>query len=79
MQLWLLLTSAGMFVLVGFAFLARWALQRNWALLAVLLIEFAIGLIVYRIATQSAVEQALRQREKLIGALSRGPSPIGAG
>ncbi len=79
MQLWFLLCSLGMFVLVGFAFLARWALQNNWALLGVLSIEFVIGFIVYRVATQSAVERGLREREKLLAALSKGPSPIGLG
>ena len=79
MQFWFILCSLGMFLLVGFAFLARWATQRSWAALAVLLIEFAIGLIVYRIATQSAIERAQRARENLIEALSRGASPIGLG
>ena len=79
MQLWLLLSSLGMFLLVGFAFLARWASQRSWALLAVLLIEFLIGLITYRIATQSAVERADRDREQILEALSKGPSPVGLG
>ncbi len=79
MQLWLLLSTVCMFVLIGFAFLARWALESEWALLGVLLIEFVIGFIVYRIATQSAVERGLRQREKLLEALSKGPSPIGIG
>ncbi len=78
MQLWFLLSSVGMFLLVGFAFLARWALDSNWALLGVLLVEFIIGLIVYRIATQSAVERGLREREKLLDALSKGPSLAGA-
>jgi hypothetical protein len=78
-QLWFFLCSLGMFVLVGFAFLARWALQTNWALLGVLLIEFAMGAIVYPIATQSAIERGLREREQLIEALSKGPSPIGLG
>lgn len=79
MQLWILLCGLAMFVLIGFAFLARWALQSEWALLGVLLVEFAIGFIVYRVATQSAVERGMRDREKFIEALSRGPSPIGSG
>ncbi len=79
MQLWFALCSVGMFLLVGSAFLARWALQNNWALLGVLSIEFVIGLIVYRIATQSATERGLREREKLLAALSKGPSPVGVG
>ena len=79
MQFWFLLASIGMFLLVGFAFLARWAVQSDWALLGVLLVEFLVGLIVYRVATQSAIERGLRDREQLIEALSRGTSPVGLG
>jgi ABC-2 type transport system permease protein len=79
MQFWFLLCSAGMFMLIGFAFLARYALQSNWALLGVLVVEFLIGLIVYRISAQSAVERGLRDREQFLEVLSRGSSPIGLG
>jgi ABC-2 type transport system permease protein len=79
MQLWLLLCSLGMFLLLGSAFLAQWALNSNWALLGVLAIEFVIGLIVYRVALDSAVERGLRDREQLIDALSKGSAPIGLG
>ncbi len=79
MQLWLLLCSLGMFLLLGSAFLAQWALDSNWALLGVLAVEFTIGLIVYRVALDSAVERGLRDREQLIDALSKGSSPIGLG
>ena len=43
---------------------ARWALQTNWALLGVLAFEFVIGLIVYHIATESAVERGIQERCK---------------
>lgn len=79
MQLWFALCSIGMFALVGFAFLARWAVKSNWALLGVLALEFAIGLIVYHLATESAVERGLRDREQLLEALSKGPAPVGIG
>ncbi len=79
MQLWVLICGLGMFVLVGFAFLARWALQSEWALLGVLLVEFVIGIIVYRIATQSAIERGVRERERLIEVLSKGSSPVSLG
>lgn len=79
MQLWLLLCSLGMFVLLGSAFLAQWALDSHWALLGMLMIEFVIGLIVYRVALDSAVERGLRDREQLIDALSKGSNPIGLG
>jgi ABC-2 type transport system permease protein len=75
-QLWLLACSLGMFVLVGFAFLARWATDRDWVLLAVLGLEFAIGLIVYRISLQSAIERALSTQEQIVAALSKNTAPL---
>lgn len=72
MQLWLLVCAAGMFVLVGFGFLARWALDTDWAMLAALGAELVIGYIVYRVATDSAVEKAAARREHLIDSLSKG-------
>ena len=77
-QLWLLGCSLGMIVLVGSAFLARWALGTPWAGLAVLGVELLIGLIFYKIALDSAVERGRRDRERLIGALSKNASPIGS-
>lgn len=80
MQLWLLLCGVGMYALVGFAFLARWALHNSdWALISILGLEFAIGLIVYRLATESAIARGLRDRERLVEALSKGASPVSAG
>jgi ABC-2 type transport system permease protein len=76
MQLWLLLCALGMFVLVGFAFLARWALDTNWAMLGVLVVELVIGYIVYRVAMESAVEDALAQRERLLDRLSKGGAAV---
>jgi hypothetical protein len=76
MHLWVLLCSLGMLVLVAFPFLARWAFQKDWTFFAVLLLEFVIGLIVYRIAMDSAVEQGLRNREQIVDALSKGASPV---
>lgn len=76
MQLWLLVCAAGMFVLIGFAFLARWALDSNWAMLGVLAVEIAIGYVVYRIAMDSAVHDALEYREHLIDSLSKGGSAM---
>jgi len=76
-QLWILICTIGMAVLVGFAYLARWAFNSDWALLGVLLFEFAIGLVVYRVALDSAVERGMRDRESLIDALSKTSSPVG--
>jgi ABC-2 type transport system permease protein len=66
-----------MAVLVGFAYLARWAFDSDWALLGVLLFEFAIGYVVYRVSLDSAVEHGLNERERIIDALSRTSSPVG--
>jgi ABC-2 type transport system permease protein len=76
LQLWMLVCSAGMFVLIGFAFLARWALDTNWAMLGVLGVEIVIGYIVYRVAMDSAIADALEQRERLINSLSKGGSAV---
>jgi ABC-2 type transport system permease protein len=76
-QLWILICTIGMAVLVGFAYLARWAFNSEWALLAVLLFEFGIGVVVYRVALDSAVERGMRDREGMIDALSKTSSPVG--
>jgi hypothetical protein len=76
-QLWVLLCTIGMAVLVGFAYLARWALDSDWALLGVLLFEFAIGGVVYKVALDSAVERGMRDRERMIDELSKTSSPVG--
>lgn len=69
-QAWLLLSSIGIAGLLGFAYLARYAFGTNWAFLSVSLLEFGIGVLVYRIATDSAVDRALRQRERLLEVLA---------
>jgi ABC-2 type transport system permease protein len=79
MQLWLLLCSVGIFLLIGFALLARYALHTDWALLGVLVLEFCIGLIFYRAATESAVQRGLRDREQMLDALAKTGSPVGLG
>ncbi len=76
MQLGFAATMLGVLLLLGFAFAARWALDTNWALLGVLAFEFAVGLIVYRVATESAVARAMRERERILDELSKGASPI---
>ena len=79
MQLWLIGCSLGTYLLVGFAFLAQWAFRSDAALLGILLLEFVIGVIVYKIATDSALSHGLDNREQLVDALSKGASPISAG
>lgn len=79
MQLWFLLCSLGMFLLMAFAYLAQWALGSHWAFVGVLALEFAIGLIVYKMALDSAADRGWRERERVIEALSKGTSPVGLG
>jgi ABC-2 type transport system permease protein len=76
-QLWILLCTIGMAVLVGFAYLARWAFDSDWALLGVLFFEFVVGCVIYRVALDSAVEKGFADRERIIDALSKTSSPIG--
>lgn len=76
MQLWMLLCSVGMATLVGFAYLARYAFDRDWVLPAILLLELIVGGIVYRVALESSVERGYRERERIIDALSKGASPV---
>ncbi len=71
-QAWLLLSSLGIAVLLSFAYLGRYALGTNWAFFGIAALEFGIGVIVYRIATDSAVERATRGRERLLETLSSG-------
>jgi hypothetical protein len=79
MQVWLLGSAVGLFLLVGFAFLARYALQSDWALLAVLSFELLIGIVVYYLGLESAVERGMRDREKIVQLLSRSGSPVSFG
>jgi hypothetical protein len=78
-QVWFLLCSIGLAIVIGFAFLAGWALQREWVLAAVLLLELGIGIVVYWIASESAVERALLCREQIIDALTRESAPVSIG
>ena len=78
-QLWFLFCSIGLALVIGFAFLAQWALQREWVLGAVLALELGIGIVVYWIALESAVERALRCREQIIDALTKESAPVSLG
>jgi ABC-2 type transport system permease protein len=79
MQIWLFGSAVGLFVLIGFAFLARYALQSDWVLLAVLSFELLIGIAIYCMGLESAVERGIRDREKIIQLLSRSGSPVSFG
>jgi len=76
-QLWILLCTIGITILIGLGYLARWAVGSEWALLSVLAFEFIVGYVVYRVALDSAVERGIAERERIIDALSKTSSPIG--
>lgn len=58
------------------AYLARYAFSSQAALYAVLGIDAIVGMIVYRLALDSAVRRAELTRETMIAALSAGDGPI---
>lgn len=66
------------FIPVALAYLARWAFDEHGqiAFFCVLAFDAVVGLIVYRIALESAVDSAQRMKEEMIAALSAGDSPI---
>jgi ABC-2 type transport system permease protein len=76
-SLWLLLCFLVLLVPVGLAFVAKWAFDSDWAYFSVLAIDFVVGSVCYRVATDAAVTRAERDREKLIDTLSKGADPIG--
>lgn len=66
------------FIPVALAYLARWAIDGypQMAFFGVLAFDAAVGLIIYRIALDSAVETADRMKEQMIAALSSADGPI---
>jgi ABC-2 type transport system permease protein len=74
--IWLLLSVFVIAGPVGLAFAAGWAFDSDYAFFAVILVDIAIGTIAYRIATESAIARANRNREKMISALSQDSSVI---
>jgi len=75
--LWLLICFIVMAIPVGLAFLARWAFRSDWVFLLVLCGDLIVGLIVYKIATESAVARAESRREQFLEALSQGKELVG--
>jgi ABC-2 type transport system permease protein len=67
------------FIPAALAFLARWAFQDSHpdlAFFGVLLFDAIVGLILYKVALESAANAAERQKEQMIAALSAGDGPI---
>jgi ABC-2 type transport system permease protein len=66
------------FVPVGLAYLARYAFANQAAFFAVLAVDAAIGIVVYKLSLDSAVAAAEQLKEQIVAALSRGEGPITA-
>lgn len=64
------------FLPAALAYLARYAFDSELAFFAVLAVDAAAGVLVYRIALDSAVESAAMFRENIVTALSSGDGPI---
>jgi len=58
------------------AYLARWAFDQELAFFAVLAFDAVAGIVLYRIALDSAVQAAERLKETMIAALSAADGPI---
>jgi ABC-2 type transport system permease protein len=64
------------FLPAALAYFARWALDSQMAFFGVLAFDAMVGLVVYRVALDSAAAAAERLREQVIAALSSGEGPI---
>jgi ABC-2 type transport system permease protein len=62
----------------GLAYLARYAFDSDLAFFGVLAFFAAAGVVTYRVALESAVAAAEREKEKMLAALSSGDNPISA-
>ncbi len=61
---------------VGLAYAARYAFENEIAFYAVLAFDMAVGVIVYWIAMDSALESARLRKEDIVSLLSRGEGPL---
>ena len=78
LQLYLLflypIASGPIFLAYG----ARYAFDTEMAFYSVLLIDLLIGIALYWIALQSAVQSAEERKEEILIALSSGQGPVGS-
>jgi ABC-2 type transport system permease protein len=75
-QAMLLVVYPVAFFPAAIAYLARWAFDSQAAFFIVLGIDAVIGLVIYRVALDSAASAAERLKEKMVAALSSGEGPI---
>lgn len=77
-QLWMLIAYPVLGIPVGFAYLARYAFDTQWAFFGVLLIVFGMAAAFYSVAMDSAEQAGRERREEILSALSQGEGPIGS-
>jgi ABC-2 type transport system permease protein len=63
---------------IGLAYMARYAFQSELAFYGILVLDAAIGGVVYKLALDSAVSASEEKKEQMIAALSQGDGPIAA-
>jgi ABC-2 type transport system permease protein len=78
-QLILLASYILMAVPIGLAFLARWATGKNWVFFAVLTFDLFAAACFYYVSLEPVMAMGIRDRERIIDALSKGSDPIGLG
>jgi hypothetical protein len=80
LQATLLLIYPIAFIPAALAYTARWAFETHpsLAFFGVLAFDAAVGIVIYRMALDSAVNAAERRKEEMIAALSAGEGPIAA-
>jgi ABC-2 type transport system permease protein len=61
---------------IALAYGARFAFQTEIAFYSVLAFDLLLGLVVYWLAMESAVQTATERKEAIITALSRGEGPV---
>jgi ABC-2 type transport system permease protein len=75
-QLWMLVFYPILSVPITLAYLARYGFESDAAFFVVLLVTGLIGVVFYRVATDSALERAAERKEAILAALSQGDGPI---
>lgn len=78
-QLILLVSYILMAIPVGLAFLARWATGKDWVFFAVLAFDLFAAACFYYVSLEPVMAIGVRDRERIIDALSKGADPIGLG
>ncbi|MEO8025137.1 MAG: hypothetical protein ABI823_01605 [Bryobacteraceae bacterium] len=76
-QMVTLLIYPASFLPVGLAYAARYAFDSELAFYGMLVLAAGLGVVVYRIALESAVNRATAKREQMIDSLAKNDGPMG--